>query len=588
MNDENLLLKKWDLLIKPFLAAMGIILITVLINKYYQIDIDNLEDKIYTKKSQEINSKLKMFIEEKSNSINSSYLLRFNNATKSLEQHNIESIFLMKNSSLKKISTENNLIFNTRASTSLTKKIKKYGISKFINNDKYIIVDNYLVTSYTILDSNKTIVSYGISFYEKNLIDMHLLHRYKTDFLFIIILILVFILIGSSIMILRKHIKNLNDDIKDKDNDLEIKNNKLSKLVESYDKNVIFSKTNIHGVITDVSNAFCDISGYSKKELIGKQHNIVRHPDMPSSLFKDIWKTLKSNKSWEGDIKNLRENGSYYWTKAVILPDLDKYGNLIGYYAIRHDITALKNFEEQQKYLIQSEKLASMGEMIGNIAHQWRQPLSIISTYATGMQMQKEYKILTDDMFSKACNSINENAQYLSKTIDDFRNFLEGDSLKRKFNLSDTIESFMNLVKPSIKSYDISVEVNTQDVIELDSFENELIQCLINIFNNAKDALLENQNQNKHILVDIAKKSSDITISIQDNAGGIPNNIIEKVFEPYFTTKDKSQGTGLGLHMSYKLVSELMMGTLTVSNRVYVRNNIEYKGAYFTITLPLT
>ena len=594
MNNDNLLLKQWNLLMKPFLIILAIILTSLLVKKYYDIDINKLQDKIYTLKSQEINDKLKINLVEKENTTSFPYLLKFNNVTKNLEQHNIESVILINKQNSKKntqqlkiISIKDNFIFNTNASALLIQKIKYYGISKFINIDKYILVENYLVTSYPIQDINKKTVAYGISFYKKSLVDMSLIHKFKVEFLFTIILILIAILILISTVILRKHIKNLNNDIKDKDNNLEIQNNKLADLIKSYDNNVIFSKTDMHGIITDVSTAFCKISGYSKKELIGYKHNIVRHPHMPTSLFKNIWNVIKTGDIWSGDIKNIRKDGSYYWTKAVIHPDFDDYGNLLGYYAIRHDITALKDLDEQQKHLIQSEKLASMGEMIGNIAHQWRQPLSVISTAATGIEIQKEYGLLTDEIFIKSCKLINENVQYLSNTIDDFRNFIKGDSVKKKFYLANTIDSFMNLVKPSIKDNNFTVEIKNNHILKICSFENELIQCLINIFNNAKDALYESPNQDKHILIYVLENSTNIQIGIQDNAGGIPGEIIDKIFEPYFTTKSKRQGTGLGLHMSYKLITELMMGSIAVSNKSYIRDNLEHSGANFMITLPL-
>ncbi|MEA2049145.1 MAG: transporter substrate-binding domain-containing protein [Campylobacterota bacterium] len=245
-----------------------------------------------------------------------------------------------------------------------------------------------------------------------------------------------------------------------------------------------------------------------------------------------------------------------------------------------------KNLNVQEK-LFKSEKLASMGEMIGNIAHQWRQPLSVISTGASGMQIQKEYGILSDEKFNEACNSINRNAQYLSKTIDDFRDFIKGDRVKKVFCLEEDIKSFISLVEGSIKSNDIIVVLDLEKDISIDGYQNELTQCLINIFNNAKDALKDTKQDKKYLFISTKKNKNSVTIELKDNAKGIPKDILPKIFDPYFTTKTKSQGTGLGLHMTYSLIVEGMKGTIEAKNIEYIYDDKSYKGAVFKIEIPL-
>ncbi|MEA3498264.1 MAG: hypothetical protein U9R16_04310, partial [Campylobacterota bacterium] len=152
-------------------------------------------------------------------------------------------------------------------------------------------------------------------------------------------------------------------------------------------------------------------------------------------------------------------------------------------------IIEVEKSKKIEKRLSQSEKLVSMGEMIGNIAHQWRQPLSVISSSATGMQLQKMTGVLEDKEFFKTCESINNNAQYLSNTIDDFRNFIKGDREKSIFNLTDNIDSFLHLVESSIKNHQINIILELNNDINVNGFKNELTQCFINIFNNSKDIL---------------------------------------------------------------------------------------------------
>jgi len=258
---------------------------------------------------------------------------------------------------------------------------------------------------------------------------------------------------------------------------------------------------------------------------------------------------------------------------------------IMSYFIKRIFVNYKRNVKQRDSQLAEQSKLAAMGEMIGNIAHQWRQPLSVISTASTGMKLQKELKILEDKEFYKLCDAINNNAQYLSTTIDDFRNFIKGDRNKVSFNLSDTINSFLHLVEGSIKGHDIHIKMNVDNKINLYGYPSELIQCFINIFNNAKDAF-PNDIQKKYIFISTFKEKENIQIIIKDNAGGITQDIIEHIFEPYFTTKHKSQGTGLGLSMSHNLIVNGMNGKITINNVNYKYKNESFKGAEFTITLP--
>ena len=359
------------------------------------------------------------------------------------------------------------------------------------------------------------------------------------------------------------------------------------RLKNKVDKYIISSTTDTKGIITDASVAFCEISGYSIDELVGQPHNIVRHPDMKKDVFKSLWKTIKSGKTWEGKILNKRKDNANYWVEATVEPIKNSENIIIGYISVRHDITANILFEQQQKKLMEQEKLASMGEMIGNIAHQWRQPLSMISTAATGMQVQKEYGKLTDEIFNKSCDDIDKNAQYLSKTIDDFRNFIKGDNTKNIFNIKKCVNSLLQLIDGSLKHNDINIIESIDDKIEINGYENELIQCMMNILNNSKDAFVEQNIENRYIFISSVVENDKLRISIKDNAGGIPDDIIMKIFEPYFTTKHQSKGTGLGLNMVRNLILDGMNGSIDVVNVEYEYNNIQYKGAKFNILLPI-
>jgi len=391
-------------------------------------------------------------------------------------------------------------------------------------------------------------------------------------------------------------LKELNKKVYSTQEEIININKNLTKIVEERTREgsknlrilsryVIFSKTDLKGIITEASDAFCKISGYSKDELIGKPHNILRHHDMPSEAFKEMWETIKKGTVWRGEVKNRLKDDGYYWVSANISPEFDKDKNIIGYMSIRQDITARKDFEEQHLKLVKSERMASMGEMIVNIAHQWRQPLSVISTGVTSMQIQKEFDMLSDEKFNETCEMINKNAQHLSKTIDEFRSFAQGEKVLELFDLKDNANSFLQIAHKQLEENNIEVVCNIQEDIKINAYPNELTQAYVNILNNTIDALKTKDIKNKYLFLDISKENEKISIQLKDNAGGIPADIIEKIFEPYFTTKHQSQCTGLGLHMVNDLIANVMGGKIEVQNETYTYKDTEYTGVKFTFTI---
>jgi len=224
--------------------------------------------------------------------------------------------------------------------------------------------------------------------------------------------------------------------------------------------------------------------------------------------------------------------------------------------------------------------------MIGNIAHQWRQPLSTITTASSGMVLQKQLDALSDDFFYEASNKINASAQYLSKTIDDFRNFFSPNKVKSNFLLKNTFSTALDLIQAQFKTKSINIVKHIEN-IEIISYENELIQALINILNNARDELLKIDDDSRFILIDVYKKEDNVIICIKDSAGGIPTDIINRIFEPYFTTKHKAQGTGIGLYMTEEIIVKHLEGELFVRNKDFVYQDKSLRGAEFKIVLPI-
>ena len=247
------------------------------------------------------------------------------------------------------------------------------------------------------------------------------------------------------------------------------------------------------------------------------------------------------------------------------------------------EVDKTKKIEQQ---LFQSEKMAAMGEMIGNIAHQWRQPLSLISTSATGILMQQEFNILEDKYLTDRMNDINNATQFLSKTIDDFRDLIKGDLIVEKFDILEPILKCLVIEEPILRNNQVVLVKDFDENLKITSYQNPIIQSLMNIINNAKDVLVETKLEKKYIFLTTKKEKDGLLICVKDNGGGISEGIMEHIFEPYFTTKHKSQGTGLGLHMTYNMITVELQGNIIVKNRTFEYEGNIYNGAEFIIKLP--
>ncbi|WP_164091353.1 sensor histidine kinase [Poseidonibacter lekithochrous] len=231
---------------------------------------------------------------------------------------------------------------------------------------------------------------------------------------------------------------------------------------------------------------------------------------------------------------------------------------------------------QQQEFLTHQSKLASMGEMIGNIAHQWRQPLTHLSYIMMNLKTAFERDKLTSEYFDKKSIEAKNQLEFMSHTIDDFRDFFKVSKEKELFSLKIAIDEVINLLSASLNSYKIEVKFEYKNDIEIKSLRGELLQVIFNILNNAKDEFIRKDTSNPIINIHLYKEKKNILIEISDNAGGIKNEILQKVFEPYFTTKDK--GLGIGLYMSKMIIEKNIAGKLNVSN-------IE-EGALFSIKIP--
>ncbi len=244
-----------------------------------------------------------------------------------------------------------------------------------------------------------------------------------------------------------------------------------------------------------------------------------------------------------------------------------------------HELTSRVEEEVQKNRekditILNNARLVALAEMIGNIAHQWRQPLNAIALLIQSVQISYEIETLTPEEFDEFVKDSLMQVNYLSQTIDDFRDLIKEDKIHESFNVSEVIHKTFKLVEPSLKNSAINTSLDIEEnIIASRSNANALSQAFINILNNAKDVLLQKHpndkiSNNKFIKIQLKQIDGKAKITICDNGGGIPQEIIAKIFDPYFTTKHQSNGTGLGLYISKKIIDNEMGGILHVQNTV--------------------
>jgi len=355
---------------------------------------------------------------------------------------------------------------------------------------------------------------------------------------------------------------------------------------------------------------------YNEFEVTYDVWKSLQHPDDMETTHQDIQEQLKNDNHYSIEFRLKKADGSWMWIegrgKSVLS---DSNGNAIKMVGTHTDITAIKEYEEsleqevtnktkelnelnlnlenrivdeveknrQKDILLQQQtRLAAIGEMMGNIAHQWRQPLSAITATISGLKLKEEFNILESNDIAKANDSIMKSAEFLSKTIENFRNFFSKNNFQKDFLVVDSIQDTLDIIKASYENHFIKVNLNTDTSISYFGNENLLSQVMLNILSNSKDALLQNHIENKIVSISLMQEGENIKITIKDNAHGIPIDIIDKIFDPYFTTKHQSQGTGLGLYMSSQIIQNHFKGMLNVSTV----EDEDGKGAMFVVVFP--
>nr|WP_246561798.1 PAS domain S-box protein [Geobacter grbiciae] len=364
------------------------------------------------------------------------------------------------------------------------------------------------------------------------------------------------------------------------------------------------------GRYVKVNWQFATFCGYtSPKEVVGKTDMDLWPMHMAEAYCADDQDVMRSGQRKLIEEQQVVEHGEERWFETFKAPRFDQNGTVIGTTGIAKDITeakravealqsirneleqkvaertwelattlndlrkessdriqALEALREQERLLIHQGRLAAMGEMIGNIAHQWRQPLNTLGLIIQGLSMSEELGELTKDHLDERVNRAMQLIYHMSQTIDDFRNFFRPDKEKVRFEMKQAINNALSLMEDNFRSLGIVVSFDSAQDMSIAGYPNEFSQALLNILMNARDVLQERKVEAPRVLVRLFAEDNRAVVTIADNGGGIDREIIGKVFDPYFTSKGPSSGTGLGLFIAKTIIEKNMGGTLTVRN----------------------
>lgn len=401
----------------------------------------------------------------------------------------------------------------------------------------------------------------------------------------------------------KKELEEKNKVLRDQKEEIHTQNSALEELnkeLERYNQelemlSLVARETDNAVIIADkdgnyewVNEGFVKLFGYGFNELVSRGHNLYKASSV-NNIQEIISMCLKLHSSVAYESSDIDRNGKIIWLQTTLTPIFDGQGGLKKIVIIESDITRLKQVEarlselnwhlerkieeEVQKnrqkdlLLAQQSRLAAMGEMISNIAHQWRQPLNAIGIIVQNIEDTYVYGEMTPEYIGKKVDKTMELIMFMSQTIDDFRNFFKPDKEKQLFNLKEIVNKALSFVEASFLKHDITIEKQMDDHVLCEGYPNEYTQVIINLLNNSRDALVENVISNPKVCVCLRKENGVSVLKIKDNAGGIPSSISQKIFDPYFTTRNEKKGTGLGLYMSKNIIEKNMQGRLSFENK---------------------
>lgn len=366
-----------------------------------------------------------------------------------------------------------------------------------------------------------------------------------------------------------------------KDSSLEGLKKHWENQIHALDLSAIVAITDVKGVITYVNSMFCELSEFSEEELIGRTHSLINSKHHDTTFFKEMWTTIGRGEVWRGEVKNKAKSGNFYWVDTTIVPITNDEGKVENYIAIRYDITSRKEaeleLEEEKKRLQEAEKMASLGVLSAGIAHELGNPLGAIRGRLEMLQTSFEQESFEKVFALNSVGKMIDNIDRMSKIIRGLKSFSRDGSHDemQDFNFTQLIGDILEISTPKCEKNGIQIKTDgLESSFMVKGRESEIGQIFVNLFNNAFDAI--KGSESPWIAVKIEKENSKLFLHVKDSGSGVDEKHLNKIFDPFYTTKEVGQGTGLGLSICRSFAEGH-------GGRLFYENS---KGSCFTLELP--
>ncbi|AXH11536.1 PAS domain S-box protein [Halarcobacter bivalviorum] len=354
-------------------------------------------------------------------------------------------------------------------------------------------------------------------------------------------------------------------------NRFRITKSKLDSISKSIDKYVIVAETDLRGTITYVSEAFCNVSGYKKDELIGKSINVVRHPDISKRFYENMWSKLSNDEVWEGEIKNIDKNGNSYWVRGNILPIYDLKNEKVGYRSIRVNISdekqllkvnsllkrdlflKLNEIKTRDRMNIDQSKIVLMGQILDAFSNEWKKPISNLSSKILAFENSVAEDSYNKNYLNTLAKELGIELKILSMHLNEFKTLFSHNSSEDKYNVYNAIKTAI----ASVSQKDVTISLLGDETLETFGVSYDLRKIILGIIYNSIEEFRKKKIPHGKITITINKTNDNLLIKCKDNAGGIPQEFLSKIFETGFSTKENLSSRGLPLHIAKLIVRKL-------------------------------
>ncbi|MDD2895404.1 MAG: ATP-binding protein [Aliarcobacter sp.] len=468
-------------------------------------------------------------------------------------------------------------IANKNANKDLVNYLNVNKIEKYLEINDYIIENDYLISKYNLFNDKNERLGNILNFVKLSDIDVQIVKSFKIQIIMLSIIALIILFFSFLIYLYTNYLKQLKMQENKKQS---ILNSQQNIIVITNGNEIIDANQRLYDFFSDTK----DLASFKEKYKCICSTFI----DMEDDTY--IIEKYYNGRNWAEHvlinqdinfrvaIKNLENELKHFSIKSSKIKNEEFI--IVTFSDMTQEISQIEADKEKNRILFQQSKIAAIADILKNIAHQWRQPLSVISTISSGMKLQKELNILNDDNFNESCDAIIDNTNKLSITIENFTDFFNTDEKITKFSLVEMIGNTKKIMDSIFEKDLIECTFTYDNDFILNTNKNDFSQAILNILDNSIHALINNQNQNDRFIFIEFKNN---ILQIRDSGNGIDEKIITKIFEPYFTTKHQSFGVGLGLYMVNELFVKNLGYKINIQNVTFTHKNKNYVGTDFII-----